>query len=293
MAFRFELPDVDDAYALADWFEVNIFLSQKPQISRVHISDALVAKIGSTPQELEVPISLLFAEIARRRRIAGHSYPFIVEDTVIKFDGNANPEFYKFLLLISLDGPMRQERRYKDIDEIFDKVVSEAVRGYFGKGTETVRFAWPPSDGRPRNFQKALDWLSVKTGIPIGSGISPPRSKDGGVDVVAWKPFEDHRTAFLVAFVQCTIQKDWHLKGRDIIDNVWRAKIDTAGSALTSLAVPFVIHKNYDKWDDLRRTVGIVFDRLRLAQVLVDRDTSPFDKMIRWNIKEIAKYATS
>jgi hypothetical protein len=291
MSFQFELPDVDDSYALADWLEVMILLSQKPQISRAQLSDALVAKIGSTPQELEVPINLLFAEIGRRRRIANQGYPLIIENTVIKLDVGSDAEFYKFLLLISLDGPMRRDKRYKEIDEIFDKVVGEAAKGYFGEGTEAARFGWPPSDGRPKTFHGALEWLSVKTGIPLGSGVPAPGTKDGGLDVVAWKPFADHRTAFVVAFIQCTVQWNWFPKGKDILDNVWRGRIDTAGSALTSLAVPFVIHKNFEKWDDLRRTVNIVFDRLRLAQTLAGCDTAAFDKMIRWNRKEIAKFA--
>jgi hypothetical protein len=98
------------------------------------------------------------------------------------------------------------------------------------------------------------------------------------LDVVAWKPFSDHRTAFVVAFIQCTVQLNWYPKGKDIIDNLWRARIGTAGSAPTSLAVPFVIHKNFPKWDDLRRTVNIVFDRLRLAQALANRIRPPLIK---------------
>jgi hypothetical protein len=290
MPFRFELPDVDDSYALADWLEVMILLSRKLQISRAQLSEALVAKIGSTSQELEVPINLLFAEIGRRRRMAGQGYPLIIENTVIRLDVESDAECYKFLLLISLEGPMRRDKRYKEIDEIFDKVVGEAAKGYFGEGTESVRFGWPPSNGRPRKFHDALEWLSVRTGIPLGSGVPAPDTKDGGLDVVAWKPFADHRTAFLVAFIQCTVQRNWFPKGKDILDNVWRGRIDTAGSALTSLAVPFVIHKNYEKWDDLRRTVNIVFDRLRLAQTLAGRNTTAFDKMIRWNRKEITKF---
>jgi hypothetical protein len=289
--FRFELPDVDDSYALADWVEVMMLLSRRPEISRAQLSEALVAQIGSTPQELEAPINLLFAEVGRRRRIAGQAYPFAIENTVIRLSVEADSEFYKFLLLISLDGPMRRDKRYKEIDEIFDKVVCEAAKGYFGEGTETARFGWPPSDGRPSNFHRALEWLSVKTGIPVGSGIAAPSTKDGGLDVVVWKPFADNRTAFVVAFIQCTVQSNWFPKGKDIIDNLWRARIDTAGSALTSLAVPFVIHKNFPKWDDLRRTVNIVFDRLRLAQALANRDSGPFEKMIRWNEKEIARFA--
>lgn len=291
MPFQVDLPEVEDSYAMADWIEVMMFVSKKQKISRAQLSDALVALIGSTPQELEVPIGLLLKEVGRRRQIAGHGYPFILENNIIKIDTESNPEFYKFLLLISLNGPLRLEKRYKEIDETFDRVVGEAARGYLGEGTKTLRFGWPPSDGRPTNFLKALDWLSVKTGIPVGIGLPALRTKDGGVDVVVWKPFADNRTAFVVALIQCTIQANWFPKSRDIVDDVWLNRVDTGRSALISLAVPFVIPKNFTKWDDLRRTVNLVFDRLRLSQWLANRDIASFDKMIRWNRKEISKLA--
>jgi hypothetical protein len=285
MPFRLDLPDVDDSYALADWLEVMILRTGKPQISRAQLTDGLVSMLGSSPQELDLPVSLLFSEIGRRRRIAGRGYPLVVDNNLIKFDRASTSHFYDFLLLISVDGPMRRANRHRDIDELFDNVVREAVRSYLGPDTEALRFGWPPSNGRPATFKKALDWLSERIGLPVGSGLPPPRGKDGGLDVVAWKPFKDGRSAFAVALVQCTVQSDWHPKAKDILDHVWLSRV------VTSLAVPFVIPKNYPKWDELRRMANIVFDRLRLAQVLAGRDSSPFADMIKWTQKEIAKFA--
>lgn len=288
-SFRLELPDVDDTYALADWFEVSTLISGVPQVSRAEISETLVAKTGATPQELEARIGFVLAEIGRRRDIAGSAYPFSLDGTMVKVDASANPEFYKFLLLISINGPMRSKRRFAEIDEIFDKIVCEAARNYFGEGAVSLRFGFPPSDGRPKSFSKALDWLSVKMEIPRGSGRPPRASKDGGLDVVAWKPFPDHRTAFATMFIQCTIQSDWYSKADDIRSDVWCSRIDTGPSMLTSLAIPFVIRQSYDKWDDLRRKVSIVFDRLRLARMLEKQNAASFRKMTSWSKKEIAK----
>jgi hypothetical protein len=291
MPFRLDLPDIDDSYALADWIEVMILRTRKPQMSRAQLVDSLVATLGSSPQEVDLPVSLLFSEIGRRRRIAGKGYPLTVDNALIKLDPASTSHFYLFLLLVSLDGPMRRAKRYHEIEELFDNVVREAVRSYLGPGTETLRFGWPPSEGRPATFNKALDWLSEHTGLPVGSGLPAPRSKDGGLDVVAWKPFRDARSAFALALVQCTVQFDWHPKATDILDHVWLSRIDSGRPVLTSLAVPFVIPKNYPKWDELRRMTNIVFDRLRLTQVLADRDPTPFTDMIGWSRREIGKYA--
>lgn len=291
MTFRFDLPDIDDSHALADWVEIMILISGKQQISRAQFVDALVAKIGASPTELDFQVAMLFKEIGRRRSVAGNGYPLLIDNKAIKRDFAANEAFYLFLLLVSLDGPMRRERRFKEIDQIFDEVVSKAVASYFGPGTNTLRFGWPPSGGRPTAWTKAVDWLSVSTGIPVGSGSSAPATKDGGLDVVAWKPFGDNRSAFATALVQCTVQSDWFPKATDLIDDVWRGRLDTGRAALTSLAIPFVIPKNYPKWDDLRRKVSVVFDRLRLAQMLADSSTAGFESMMSWSSTELGKFA--
>ncbi|MFA5935605.1 MAG: hypothetical protein WC787_02005 [Patescibacteria group bacterium] len=294
MAFRLELPDMDDPYAMADWLEIVMFLTKLQQTSRAQLIDRMIAENGSTSQELEVPMGLLFQEIGRRRRIAGRAYPLEVDNTLIKIDPDSNSEFYKFLLLISLEkSPLRKGKRYKEIDEIFDKVVCAAAINYLGEGAKAIRFGSPPSDGRPTDFRKAVEWLSEKTGVPLGSGSFSPKNKDGGVDVVAWKPFADHKTGFILTLIQCTVQLNWFPKGKDIVDHVWLAKLDTGRPIITSLAIPFVIHKNYEKWDDLRRTVNVIFDRLRLAQVLAHCDYSAFTKMVRWNYKEMKKFSLS
>ncbi len=289
--FRFDLPDINEVYALADWFEIMFLLSGKTQISRVKISDVLVAKIGSTPQEIETPLNFLFAEITRRRRIAGEGYPLFIDGTLIKLDPQSNSEFYKFLLLVSQNGPVRIDKKFKEIDQLFDELVCEAVKKYFGDQAQALRFGWPPSGGRPKKFTDALRWLSDQTGMPTGQGKPGIKTLDGGVDVVVWKPFSDNRTAFVLALIQCTFQADWFPKGKDVIGDIWLSRVDTGKEAITSLAIPFVIPKNFDKWDDLRRTVNIVFDRLRLAEFLSQCDASSFTKMISWSKKEIARYS--
>ena len=73
----------------ADWDQTPapapmMLRTRKPQLARARLIDALVAQLGSSPQELDLPVSFLFNEIGRRRRIAGCGYPLIVDGTVIK-----------------------------------------------------------------------------------------------------------------------------------------------------------------------------------------------------------------
>lgn len=290
--FRLELPtDIDDSYAMADWLEMRMFVAGMNQISRAELSDMLVAEISSTPQELENPIGFIFTEIGRRRLVAGEKYPFVLDGNVITLDPGASLGFYRFLLMISLEkSPLRAARRHKEVDLLFDKVVTEAVKGYLGSGTDVMRFGWPPTDGRPTTFPKALKWASGLTNIPLGNNTGAASTKDGGVDLIAWKPFADERLAFTTMLVQCTIQRDWTIKADDVDSDVWRGRLDTGRDALSALAIPFVIPKNFDKWDDLRRKVSVIFDRLRLTQMLKNTDFSRFDSVSKWTEKETKKF---
>jgi hypothetical protein len=291
MAFRLDIPNVDDTNALADWIEISILRRARAQLSRARVIEWLGASLDASAKELDLPISWAFKEIARRRRIVGGAYPLTVEETQIRLTVTHASAFYVFLLLVSLDGPMRRARRFNEIDRIFDRVVQEAVRSYLGPKTNTLRFGWPPSEGRPASFRNALDWLSERIGLPIGPGHSAPNTKDGGLDVVAWKPFNDKRSAFALALVQCTVQSDWHPKAKDLLDHVWMGRIDSGRPVMLSLAIPFVIPKNYAKWDDLRRMTSVVFDRLRLAEVLSEQDTLRFGEMLAWSKHELHKLA--
>ena len=289
--YQVDLPDIDKAIELADWIEVLMLQARKPQLSRARLIDDLAGRLSCSAQELEMPVSIALGEVTRRRRIAGSGYPLLTEGSVIKLDATPASEFYRFLLLVSLDGPMRKGSRFREIDQTFDNVVREAVSRYLGPGTETIRFGWPVSEGRPTNFNDALDWLSERLGLPVGIGKPPPHTKDGGLDVVAWKPFRDKRAAYALLLVQCTVQTDWHPKSKDIMDHVWLSRIDSGRPVVICLAVPFVIPRNYPRWDELRRMTNIVFDRLRLTEVLANSDPSSIREMISWSDLEMTRLA--
>ena len=110
--------------------------------------------------------------------------------------------------------------------------------------------------------------------------------KDGGVDVVVWHPFGDRRSGFVVLLCQCTVAKDWTYKARDIVVDKWNGWIDFGKDPLTAIAVPYALPQTFDQWDELRRTVNIIFDRMRLVELL---RVDAFDNLAEirvWNGKE-------
>ena len=110
--------------------------------------------------------------------------------------------------------------------------------------------------------------------------------KDGGVDVVVWHPFRDGRSGFVVILCQCTVAKDWTHKAKDIVDGKWTGWIDFGLPPVTAIAVPFAVPSTFDRWDELRRTVTIVLDRVRLLELIRTEAVADLKAIQEWNRRE-------
>jgi hypothetical protein len=289
MKHLLDVPDLDDIPSLTDWFELAFLVSNAQSKTHSQLRDTLTAAVAASAEEVELAGNLVFKEVKRRRLIGGNRYPFMVAEKTVLRDLTADGEFYKFMLLIVVSPLLRSEKRHDEVDKLFDDLALEAIKGYLGEGSTAVRFAWPVSGGRPKKFDAAIMWLTAQMNLQPGVGATLPRSKDGGVDVVAWKPFSDRKAAYIVILAQCTIRTNWVPKAKDIIDMVWLAWLDTGRPVVIGLAIPFIIPPQFDRWDMLRRTVGVVFDRLRICQYLSTSSSADHGAMVSWANAETAK----
>jgi hypothetical protein len=154
----------------------------------------------------------------------------------------------------------------KSAAEQLERVTEAATRSLFGTGTSSLRFGWPSEIGRPSNFPDAIRWLADRMGVPCGNSYRPPFRKDGGVDVVAWRPFPDGRSGFPVLLAQCTLELDYMAKAADVDVRVWSGWLSLDADPTTALAVPSVVGSG-EEWNALAaRTV--VLDRPRLVSLL-------------------------
>lgn len=289
MKHLLDVPDLDEIPSLTDWFEVAFLAAGSKSKTHAQLRDTLTAAVAASAEEVELASNLVFKEVKRRRQICGNRYPFIVEEKSVLYDDAADGEFYKFLLLVVASPLLRNEKRHDEVDQLFDDLVLDAIRGYLGEGSAAVRFGWPASGGRPKKFGDAIAWLTAQMNLQPGVGVALPQSKDGGVDIVAWKPFNDRKAAYVVILAQCTVRTNWIPKAKDIIDMVWLAWLDTGRPVVIALAIPFIIPPQFDRWDSLRRTVGVVFDRLRICQYLAAFSSANHATMVAWANAELAK----
>jgi hypothetical protein len=153
------------------------------------------------------------------------------------------------------------------IEVHFDQLVLDSIRTWLGEGSKGVVFAWPPVGDRPTGFDEAIIWLVDLMDLPVGHAYRPPAQKDGGVDVVAWRPFADRRSGFPIVLAQCTLQQDFAPKAKDIDLELWKRLLSLEMSPLPVLATPQVLAASSSSWSEIARRC-VPFDRLRLLSVL-------------------------
>jgi len=286
------VPPATDGPSLADWAESAILIEQRRHLSRSALRQRLRNAIF-LDDDVELHLDLLLNEVSRRHHISSPTYPF--EETALGLSLRPDDDHapYEFLLWLSVSPRYRDEGRFDEIDMLFDKFVKHALLGYLGPGARAVRFAHPSSDGRPRAFPHAIAWLADLLNLGTGASVPRPRRKDGGVDVVAWRPFRDARSAFAVILCQCTAQRDWVPKAKDIVVGQWTGWIDFGLNPLTALAIPFAVGNTFDRWDEVRRTVNLILDRLRLCELIRPEELDNLEEIRTWAQLERATLGVS
>lgn len=280
-------PGVRDASALADWAESVVLVEERETLGR----GPLRGRLGDAGPGDEVELGLLFSEVRRRHALANAVYPFRLTELGITRT-HVDPSVYEFLLTCSLeDASFRSEARWREANNILDWLTREALRTYLGGEAEAVLFSWPvaDSDGRPQSFDEAVTWLADKLNLPEGSGERTPWKKDGGVDVVAWRPFKDGRSAYTIVLAQCTVRMKFEAKGRDIRLRKWGDWISFGSDPITALSVPFAVPATFLSWNEIRYDVTLILDRLRICEMLGTRDLTSqgqFEEMLEWNRRE-------
>jgi len=283
--------DLDDEVTLADWLEATMLVEGRTHFSRSLIRRYVMSELAAG--DADIAIDVLLNEIARRQRACPDGYPFAEHQNGVRYSPSEAGLPYVFLLIVSTSVRYRTQHRQQDTDELFDQLVLDALMQYLGPGVEGLRFGAPASGRRPRNFRDAIAWLAKEMNLSLGAGHARRVAGDGGLDVIVWRPFLDKRSGYLVVLTQCTVQREWYDKAKDLTDDVWRGWIDLGKGPHLALAIPFVISAAYEKWDMLRRTIHTVLDRLRLCELLSRTKLTDNVRIGKWTAAEVKEMAES
>lgn len=275
---------------IADWLEIAI-LSGGQIGNTNHLLEEWASDFCGL-STLQVASGLKVIE--RRAQILGDLYPFQVNELAVIQDKSMVNSPYNYLLLAS-----RPSYNFKwqtisptnEESEIFEVFVSKCLENYLGKDSVAIPFGWPSKYGRPMEFHLAINWLSEKLGLKPSTSFRPPRRKDGGVDVVAWKPFKDRRTGFPVYLVQCTLQKEFVSKSRDIDLRLWAGWLEMDRDPMTILAIPKTVPPG-EQWNEVSAN-AIIFDRFRLVQYAVDVLDQDLLRYLDGKMSELHSFGTN
>jgi hypothetical protein len=245
------------ASKIADWLEV-VALTRGRPLAAAQLQD-LGATHGYSPADVSVGVNAA----ARRRALLGDAYPFRTAGGGISATTDAPISPWSAMLLMSAESPVRPALDIAIAAEHLERITRVALSELYGPNTEAIRFGWPSESGRPAEFPDAIRWLAEKMNVSPGTSYRPPHRKDGGVDVVAWRPFPDGRSGFPVLLVQCTLERNYTHKATDIDLRVWSGWLRLDTDPATALAIPEVVPAG-EEWNSLAaRTV--VLDRPRLT----------------------------
>lgn len=253
-----------DTELIADWIELSALSQSDNATGFDKLRSVVGEELGIPLQRVDVAINLL----KRRYEILGMVYPFEIKTVgmVRRQEWAALP--YSYLLRISsgtdhsfsLSTGTNSDRVVN-----FEKLVVFAMQSLLGSGSKALRFGFPSED-RPVEFPKAIEWLSKRMGINSGQAYRPPRRKDGGVDVVAWRPFRDRRNGFPVYLVQVTCERSYSHKIYDVDLRLWSGWLNLDADPVSVLAVPTTISAG-EEWNEISSRV-VVLERTRICELL-------------------------
>lgn len=301
-----EPPSGKSVGELADWAELTMLVNEEARLSGQQLArligdepeqqaaEGSDLNAGELRQVAGDPrVQSLLLEVDRRRELAPTVYPYYTDEQVLVRDSDT-PGTAVYDVLLWLSHPSAPFRRGAgktpippEAEFAFDELARQALSRRWPSPTRSVlfarRYARDPGDAdtRPTAFPEAIRWLRA---LLTTDGVEDPAAgvegdeeaefvpartySDGGVDVVAWKPFPDDGPGFTVLLAQCTLERYWRRKTRDVSLTLWRAWVNFPGQVEKALAIPFAVDSDRWWWRDRNRLAGMILDRMRLCSLL-------------------------
>ena len=231
---------------------------------------------GSDSDRIQSIAEDAFGEVEERFRACGAeqgSYPFNIEEQLIRLKPKPERSIYTFLLLLSYFGEKEGLNKIK-ATKLFEDICAKAAESYLGGKNDYVHsivFGFPRRI-KPKGFRKALDRVCQEMGEGACHRERPitKDNKDAGLDVVAWRDFTDQRQGKLIAFGQCATGRNWKEKETELQpDDFCRLWVQDP-LTVKPIKMFFVPHRVESiQWTATCMQAGILFDRCRIASLAV------------------------
>jgi hypothetical protein len=249
-------PLTNSVDSLADWVEYLAIYKNKP-ISKSRITSIL----GKDSIEVsEEDVDSVINEMDRRSKLYGSSSPFSVERGVItpKVKWNDTPEL-AMCLIFSLKGVQKKKEK-DDGTKLFERLSMEAINAYLGGEAKVLGF---PNKGK---LKGQIDELADTMCEEKGHDCPKPKAKDGGVDIIAWKPHGDKRPNQIILLVQCGAGANWVTKP-EVPVRTWRDRFfHLSAIPMHGISIPDIVQ--IDDFKAVQDRHNLIFDRVRIYKAI-------------------------
>lgn len=251
-----DLPSPDSHSTVSDWVELRIAFEEN-SVSKAEVVRSVSLLSGSEPSEDF--IDSVWQEL-RERQTKYRTPLFEVDKRFVNpLDTAIGHSCYQMCLILSLFG-------LRGVDPIasrlFEKLTSIAVKRYLSG--EAITVGWPGETSTiiKSRCAEIANQLNERF-------VEHPDSwfKDRGIDVIAWAPFRDGRSGQVVLLIQCGAGND-RLTKKPVPLKAWEDYIHWGSPPTIGLSVPIVVPSN--DWHNESKVYGILFDRVRLINLLGD-----------------------
>ena len=298
------------AHEIADFVELSAWRDRSASIVSISRDIARIAEIdysSGVPEDDEEGVMGqklhdAYFEIEKRLISCGKTrgYPFKVENPEstlrMHFRDSCNQHIvYQYLLLVtrlSKGG----NHRFESISgaDLFEELCAQIARSYLGNRAESLVFG-TASGGSFRG--KVLD-LTQRIGEGRGAKKEISSStRDGKLDVVAWKPFADQIDGKLILFAQCKTGTGYRdsvtqLRPQEFCQKYMlkQPAVIPMRAFFVSEALPRTGARNRVKWYEMATDSGLFFDRCRIIDYCESLESNTVERIRKWTDAAAGKF---
>lgn len=265
---------------MGDWLEASVLFCDD-DISTSDVADILVeqgvvdaneSSTGDGQQDLASGIAEEgWIEIRNRHLVSGDPTTYRIDGKRLRKTADWQTEPVRsFLMLLSL-APLYPKwaeacREIGDQGALFEKVSARACAKIFS-GWEVYEAGW--SANGPKNVATVVQDLISDLGVRGNANLgewAPQSAKDGGLDILCYRKFDDDEECVPFFSIQCASGADWVHKTAQPSTNKWKTYLDSAFQPTRALMIPFVVDREKRRQKCLE-IEGPLFDRTRLLSV--------------------------
>ena len=243
-----------------------------------------------------------FAEIERRIEVCKEGYPFAFDPKgltlqIMSEHKGFRHEVYKYLLLATRLN-MRDNRVHAEIDGtlLFERLAAEIARSYFGNRARSLVFGTASNE---RTFEAKVNNLCHQLGEGVGYSSSDSRDqyvRDGKLDIVVWKPFEDKLEGQLIGFGQCKTGTSYRNELTNLQPDDFCRKWLIRSPFVPPVRMFFVAEAQLMSLGhraSMSVNAGLLFDRCRIIEYSGEVDDEVLSSLRDWTNAALAALLTN